>query len=252
MFRNVLSAIGDPLKRMRHEAELRRGRITPEEQAHADASWWGDDKRWYPAGYEPRKHCTVTPLIDGEQYFKAVESAMNEAERYIFISAWILSPYFPLSHANTENPTPGAGMSDHPASNLERSQLINILAEATKRGVVIRILIWSGARLTFQPTQKMLDQMIASLKLQSPNADILALFDHGAKFTHTIHEKSLSIDGKIGFVSGMDFTTLEGDRWDTPAHPFRRGQNWHDGGFQLEELEAPEDSADDVLAEVQP
>ena len=220
-WRNVLNAVGDPLRRMRHEAELRRGKITPEELAHAANSWWGDDKRWYPAGCEPRKNNKVTPLVDGEQYFAAIESAMSAAESHIFIAAWILTPFFPLTHPDD-------------VRMLEQSELVNVLAEAAKRGVVIRILIWSGARLVRQPTEEMAEQMIAHVKLRAPNADIAILFDHGAKITHTIHEKSLCVDGRVGFVSGMDFTTLEGDRWDTTLHPLRLGQSWHDAGFMLE------------------
>ncbi len=221
ILRNVLGAIGDPLRRMRHEGELRRGRITPEEQAHAANSWWGDDKRWYPAGYEPRKSNTVIPLIDGEKYFASVEAAMNGAERYIFISSWLMSPHFPLNHTDD-------------VRAMEPSRLVNILAEAAKRGVMVRILIWSGARLLRQPTEKIAQEMIAQVKLRAPDADIVVLFDHAAKITHTIHEKTLSIDGRVGFVAGLDFTTLKGDRWDTTLHPLRRGQNWHDAGLRVE------------------
>src|ERR1035437_11153744 len=177
ILRNVLGSIGDPLRRMRHEGELRRGRITPEEQAHAASSWWGDDKRWYPAGYEPRKMSTVTPLIDGEKYFSAAQAAMNGAERYIFISSWLLSPYFPLNHTDD-------------VRAMEPSRLVNILAEAAKRGVMVRILIWSGARLMRQPTEKIAQEMIAQVKLRAPHADIVLLFDNAAKITHTIHENT--------------------------------------------------------------
>jgi phosphatidylserine/phosphatidylglycerophosphate/cardiolipin synthase-like enzyme len=32
----------------------------------------------------------------------------------------------------------------------------------------------------------------------------------------------------------MDLTTLSGDRWDTPPHPLRAGQNWHDVQLRVE------------------
>jgi phosphatidylserine/phosphatidylglycerophosphate/cardiolipin synthase-like enzyme len=41
------------------------------------------------------------------------------------------------------------------------------------------------------------------------------------------------VDGQVGFVGGLDPTTLEGDRWDLPGHPLRFGRNWHDVTLRL-------------------
>ena len=45
---------------------------------------------------------------------------------------------------------------------------------------------------------------------------------------HCHHEKTIVIDDRIAFVGGVDLTSFNGDRWDTPDHASRGAVGWHD------------------------
>ncbi len=50
---------------------------------------------------------------------------------------------------------------------------------------------------------------------------------------HCHHEKIVIVDGATAFVGGIDFTALQGDRHDHPAHPPRGPLGWHDAAMRL-------------------
>ena len=50
---------------------------------------------------------------------------------------------------------------------------------------------------------------------------------------HCHHEKTISIDGELAFVNGIDLTDDAGDRFDSSAHGARRRLGWHDVGTRL-------------------
>lgn len=45
---------------------------------------------------------------------------------------------------------------------------------------------------------------------------------------HCHHEKTIVVDDRIAYVGGIDLTSFNGDRWDTPHHPARGSVGWHD------------------------
>jgi phosphatidylserine/phosphatidylglycerophosphate/cardiolipin synthase-like enzyme len=51
---------------------------------------------------------------------------------------------------------------------------------------------------------------------------------------HCHHEKLVIVDGKIGYVGGIDLTSLGGDRFDSGDHPARGKIGWHDASSRLE------------------
>jgi phosphatidylserine/phosphatidylglycerophosphate/cardiolipin synthase-like enzyme len=51
---------------------------------------------------------------------------------------------------------------------------------------------------------------------------------------HCHHEKLAVIDGRIAYVTGLDLTSLAGDRLDTSSHPARGAIGWHDAGSRIE------------------
>jgi phosphatidylserine/phosphatidylglycerophosphate/cardiolipin synthase-like enzyme len=51
---------------------------------------------------------------------------------------------------------------------------------------------------------------------------------------HCHHEKTVVIDDRIAFVGGIDLTSEDGDRFDTPSHPARAKVGWHDVATRIE------------------
>jgi len=174
--------------------------------------------RWYPLGTPPRRHNRVTPLIDGQAYFSALQEALAHAEHYVYISGWCLTPDIPLARE------------DRPA--LQATQLLTLLAAAAAR-VPVRVLLWSGAGLLFQPTRQTMKAVQTQIQTQG-HGDLICRLDNTARFSHCHHQKAVVIDGRVAFVGGIDLTTFGGDRWDTPRHPLRLGLNWHDVMLQIE------------------
>ena len=174
--------------------------------------WWSGDDRWYERGTPPRRRNQLTPLLDGEEAFEAILGAIKEARDYVYIVGWALTPTFALARAN------------EPALT-EDDLLTRVLAEVSER-VTVKMLVWRGSTLLFQPTAAITEQACEELRRAAPRLDVR--LDGTARPTHCHHQKAVVVDGQIGFVGGLDLTTLEGDRWDRPGHPLRHGRNWHD------------------------
>ena len=51
---------------------------------------------------------------------------------------------------------------------------------------------------------------------------------------HCHHEKTVVIDDRIAFVGGIDLTSEDGDRFDTPSHPARGKVGWHDVATRIQ------------------
>ena len=86
------------VQHLRHyRRTLRRGAVEKGAAREARASaWWGNEPRWYAAGTPPRLHNHITPLIDGESFFNALQQCLSEARHYVYIAGWCLTPYIPL------------------------------------------------------------------------------------------------------------------------------------------------------------
>src|SRR5436190_3668987 len=215
--RNLRRLFG-PLHRRRRRPIPRHAGVDEEALRRARTEWWADDPRWYRGGTPPRQHNRVTPLVDGERYFAALAEALAQAQAYVYVTGWCLTP--PIPFARRE------------AQEMAQSQLLTLLS-ATALRVPVRILLWSGAPLLIQPTTrrvKAAQQAIA----EHCHGDIQCRLDHSAHISHCHHQKAIVIDGRIAFVGGMDLTTFQGDRWDTPQHPLRAGPNWHDVQGRIE------------------
>jgi len=210
-------AIG-PLHRVRHHRTLRRGRVDAATARRARESWWGDDDRWFPGSMPPRRANRVTPLIDGEEFFTALHEALTQAQHYIYISGWSLTPRFPLMRRN--------------ADDLIETQLLTLLTEAAQR-IPVRVLLWCGAPAVLQPTKRTVEQA-QNLFIEEATGDIQCALDETARLGYCHHQKVVIVDGQVAFVGGMDLTTLGGDRWDTRQHPLRHGPNWHDVQVRIE------------------
>ncbi len=175
-------------------------------------TWWADDARWYSSGTPPRTHNRVVPLIDGNEYFAALRDAIQQAQHYVFVIGWFLTPYIPLTREDEQD--------------VSASRLLSVLSDTAQR-VPVRILLWGGTPAFLQPTKRMV-RAVRQVIDQEGSGDLICHLDETAPATHCHHQKMVVVDGQVAFIGGMDLTTYQGDRWDTAGHPLRRSVNWHD------------------------
>jgi phosphatidylserine/phosphatidylglycerophosphate/cardiolipin synthase-like enzyme len=157
-------------------------------------------------------------LVHGDRYFAALRAALTEAEAYVYVAAWCLTPHLPL----------GRGA----PADLATTQLLALLSETAER-VPVRLLLWGGAPAVIQPTTRVVAGVARTIEAEG-RGDLRVALDRTAGPTHTHHQKAVVVDGRLAFVGGMDLTSFAGDRWDTVAHTLRFGPNWHDVQLQLE------------------
>ncbi|MCR6484956.1 phospholipase D family protein [Amycolatopsis sp. OK19-0408] len=180
---------------------------------------WGDVLE--PGGAEDRlggraavragNHVEV--LVDGEEALPSIEAAIRRATSHVHIANWHASADFRLTRE------PGA------------LTLRELLAETAARGVEVRVLLWAGPPLpAFQPTRGLAK---AEQRKFTDGSAVRCVLDSRERTMHCHHEKLVVVDDAVAFAGGVDFTALEGDRHDSPAHP-PRSIGWHDLVSRLE------------------
>lgn len=218
VYRPLLNTLSRVRHGRGHSTTLRRGAVRREDaRQRREGEWWGAVPHWYPGGTPPRLHNQVTPLVDGEAFFAALRTALQDAREYVFIIGWCLTPYIPLGRESEEA--------------LLDTRLLPLLSEVAQR-LPVRILLWNGAPIVLQPTWRD-TQAVKEAFDREGTGDIECRLDRSAPLSHCHHQKAIVVDGQLAFVGGMDLTTFSGDRWDTTAHALRAGQNWHDVQLQI-------------------
>lgn len=202
----------------RHRYTLHKARVPDKEAQQKRQSWWGDEPRWSVSGTPPRQHNFVTPLVDGENFFGELQKALTEAKDYVFVAGWVFTPHFPLVRGDL--------------AALAQNRLLELLERVAPK-VSVRILLWEGAVLLFEPTKRQTKKVKQLIDTQA-RGDVKCYLDNTAHPSHCHHQKAIVIDGQVAFVGGMDLTTFLGDRYDTNLHPLRAGLNWHDVQLKLE------------------
>jgi phosphatidylserine/phosphatidylglycerophosphate/cardiolipin synthase-like enzyme len=171
-----------------------------------------EDGLWAAGDPPPREGCELELLIDGEQAFGEIASALESARSHVHIAGWHVEPDIGLRR-------------DEHAIRLR-----DLLAELAER-VDVRVLLWAGAPLhVFTPDRSEVRE--ARRRLVEGTAIRCAL-DSRERPMHCHHEKLVIVDGEVAFVGGIDLTTLGGDRFDTSAHPMRSRLGWHDACARL-------------------
>lgn len=159
------------------------------------------------AEHPPRDGNHLEVLVDGEEVLPRMAAEMRKATSYVHIAGWHLESDFRLDR-------------DDPATTL-----LPFLAELAER-VEVRVLLWAGPPLpAFRPHRS---DLRAERDRLTRGTRIKCVLDSREFTMHCHHEKIVVIDGRVAFVGGMDLTTLQGDRFDRPHHPARRGIGWHD------------------------
>jgi len=138
-------------------------------------------------------------LVDGEEYFSAVRSALAKAQHSIFILGWDIDSRMLLvpSGANDGYPEP-------------LCDFLNALV-AERRGLRVYVLSWDYAMLYALEREWL---PLYKFDWQTHRRLSFRLDDHhpvGASH----HQKVVVIDDTVAFVAGFDLTRC---RWDTSRH----------------------------------
>jgi phosphatidylserine/phosphatidylglycerophosphate/cardiolipin synthase-like enzyme len=200
--------IGDGLEALlkrHHDRRLRR--LGWGEALHPPE---GDD--CYSSHAKVRPGNSVDVLIDGASAFPAMEAAIRGAQHFVHIANWHASPDFQLSRGD------------------DATTLRDLLAETSAR-IPVRLLLWAGPPLpAFEPTRRRVKQARAEFMRDS---NVQCALDSRERTMHCHHEKIVIVDGTQAFVGGLDFTALQGDRYDDNDHEPRDVLRWHDAAVRL-------------------
>jgi phosphatidylserine/phosphatidylglycerophosphate/cardiolipin synthase-like enzyme len=163
--------------------------------------------RWADGDPPPRPGNRLEVLIDGADALKQMAEDLRGARSHVHVTGWHVTPDFPLVRGEA------------PAI------LRDLLAELSAR-IPVRVLVWAGAPLPLlRPwrgdVRKIRDALCAGNRIQ-------CALDARERPMHCHHEKTIVIDDRVAFVGGIDLTSFNGDRWDTPHHPARAAVGWHD------------------------
>jgi phosphatidylserine/phosphatidylglycerophosphate/cardiolipin synthase-like enzyme len=136
-------------------------------------------------------------LVDGRDYFAALDKALRSATRSIFIVGWDFDARIQLRPQDgPEEPTLGA--------------LLRSLVEERPE-LEIRVLVWSLAAV--HAPGAAIPLVFGSEWDNHPRIQLRLDTRHPLHAAH--HQKIVTIDDSVAFVGGMDLTV---GRWDTPEH----------------------------------
>jgi phosphatidylserine/phosphatidylglycerophosphate/cardiolipin synthase-like enzyme len=166
---------------------------------------------WAEGDPPPRDGNAIDLLIDGSEALPAIAEAIGNAQRFVHVTGWHITPGFELIRE-------------------EGLSVGHLLAEVAER-IPVRVLVWAGAPIpVFHPTRSEVKESVDALTRQTA---IRAAVDPREHPVHCHHEKTIVVDGELAFVGGIDMTNQAGDRFDSPGHPARRRLGWHDVGTRL-------------------
>ncbi len=176
------------------------------------------DYLWFtPVGYPPTLHNEVEIIADGEQGWHSVSVALRAAKRHVHITTWIYQPTTELLRLEP--------LSDPEARVSYTVQ--SVLEELADSGVLVRLLLWDApflpmprearraARASSDHFEVMQEANESSLPLLKSDEwplynRILGEFQIGSH-----HQKTIVVDGEVGFCTGMN---IKENDWDTSTH----------------------------------
>ncbi len=171
----------------------------------------GDDL-WATGGAPPCGANDIEVLIDGAEALPRMAAEIRKARSHVHVAGWYLSPHFAVTRDG------------------DRTEL-RALLEAMAERVDVRVLVWAGSPLPlFRPDRDDVRGVRHALEF---GTRIKVATDPKERPMHCHHEKLVIVDDRVAFVGGIDLTSLEGDRFDSPAHPARGTCGWHDAAVVL-------------------
>src|SRR3954451_17342229 len=136
---------------------------------------------WAEDASPPRTGNDVEVLVDGEGALRRIAADVRGARSYVHLSGWFVSPDFVLEDG-------------------EAPVVVRDLLGAAAARVDVRVLLWAGAPLpVFTPARRLVRAVRDELQRAGP---IHCALDAHERPLHSLHEKSIVIDGEIAFVGG--------------------------------------------------
>lgn len=143
----------------------------------------------------------ATLLIDADEYFRALRSALLQARRQILIAGWDFDSRILLPRGPRE---PQLGDDAAPE---ELAALLGFLRER-RRALEIHVVRWDYHWIYA-------DDREASTRERLARVGVRFHDDGSHPVTGCVHHKIVAIDGVLAFCGGIDLTHK---RWDTSAH----------------------------------
>jgi phosphatidylserine/phosphatidylglycerophosphate/cardiolipin synthase-like enzyme len=160
-----------------------------------------------------REDTRVEVIIDGAEVFPKMLEAIEGAQRSVHIAGWCTDPGFAVVR------TPSV------------RTLRDLLGQTAER-VPVRVLVWGGPPVpVVEPTRRRIKTHQAQFR---ETTRVEYEIDVHERLMHCHHEKLVIVDDAVAFVGGLDFTDVEGDRFDAPGHPQADDLGWHDLAVRLE------------------
>jgi phosphatidylserine/phosphatidylglycerophosphate/cardiolipin synthase-like enzyme len=158
---------------------------------------------WFSYGAQatpPRGGNEVEVLIDGEAAWSRVHDDLQHAQQEVRLATWML-------RADTELLRPIEHTLQPPETRAD-ARFGTLVEQLAARGIPVRVLIWG---MTYSP---LIDPWLRRWYWRVPaNIDVLE-HDHPV-LIGSHHQKTLTIDGRVGYCGGMN---LKENDWDTPDH----------------------------------
>ena len=166
---------------------------------------------WFTrVGTPPRAGNKAAVLVDGAQTWASVSADLKAAKQNIRIATWLCRPDIELIRPKELAVTEPAERADYRFGPLLDAKAV--------QGVKAWVLIWGMA---YTP---ILNSWLFKWYWRAKDRIELMEQDH-PKFIGSYHQKTLTIDGRIGYCGGMN---IKENDWDTNDHPvFNPHRNPH-------------------------
>jgi phosphatidylserine/phosphatidylglycerophosphate/cardiolipin synthase-like enzyme len=219
-------------------------------------------KNWWAEGDTPvHSDSQVAYLVDAHSTFLTMCRHFLMAHKYIYISAWGMTPLMELVRGKDQragpdgSPEQEALLAELRAEGLEEPEIDfwcshdltvqAVLGYAISKGVQVNVLIWSSSELFSHCDPKAAHEQLAQVGVSCILDDSAYGLLH--RPIESLHQKIAVVDGTHAFVGGIDMLIeLSGDydRWDTHLHHYssplrgnkgeRTPHNWHDAHAIIE------------------